>query len=191
MGLGERLVVGRGYPDTDCNRKTRQIVGGGCLVSVLTAQKPPTRMHRMVWPVIGATLTVGAAFYIRAVDPNNGGYPFCPLKAVTGIDCPACGGLRCVHALMNGDIGTALDQNLLAVIALPLIVVWAVFALAARWRGDDLRPVRVGPDVDADGAAAVKANALRALWVGFIVVTVVFTVARNVPGVPFLPSGVG
>ena len=166
MGLGERLVVGRGYPDTDCDRKTRQIVGGGCLVSVLTAQKPPTRMHRMVWPVIGATLTVGAAFYIRAVDPNNGGYPFCPLKAVTGIDCPACGGLRCVHALMNGDIGTALDQNL-------------------------LRPVRVGPDVDADGAAAVKANALRALWVGFIVVTVVFTVARNVPGVPFLPSGVG
>ncbi|MGA9147641.1 MAG: DUF2752 domain-containing protein [Candidatus Nanopelagicales bacterium] len=160
-------------------------------MSVLTAQKPPTRMHRMVWPVIGATLTVGAAFYIRAVDPNNGGYPFCPLKAVTGIDCPACGGLRCVHALMNGDIGTALDQNLLAVIALPLIVVWAVFALAARWRGDDLRPVRVGPDVDADGAAAVKANALRALWVGFIVVTVVFTVARNVPGVPFLPSGVG
>jgi hypothetical protein len=145
----------------------------------------------MAWPVIGATLTVGAAFYIRAVDPNNGGYPFCPLKAVTGIDCPACGGLRCVHALMNGDIGTALDQNLLAVIALPLIVVWAVFALAARWRGDDLRPVRVGPDVDADGAAAVKANALRALWVGFIVVTVVFTVARNVPGVPFLPSGVG
>ncbi len=160
-------------------------------MSVMTAQKPPTRLRRMAWPVIGATATVGAAFFIRAVDPNNGGYPFCPLKAVTGLDCPACGGLRCVHALMNGDIGTALDQNLIAVVVLPMIVIWAAFALAARWRGDDAVGANSSADVDAQGNAALKANALRILWVGLIVATIVFTVLRNVPGVPFLPSGVG
>ena len=113
------------------------------------------------------------------------------LKAVTGLDCPACGGLRCVHALMNGDIGTALDQNLIAVVVLPMIVIWAAFALAARWRGDDAVGANSSADVDAQGNAALKANALRVLWVGLIVATIVFTVLRNVPGVPFLPSGVG
>ena len=115
------------------------------------------------------------------MDPNNGGYPFCPLKAVTGLDCPACGGLRCVHALMNGDIGTALDQNLIAVVVLPMIVIWAAFALAARWRGDDAVGANSSADVDAQGNAALKANALRILWVGLIVATIVFTVLRNVP----------
>lgn len=164
-------------------------------MSVLTAQKQkqPTRAQRMFWPVTATVATVGAAFYIRAVDPNNGGYPFCPLKALTGLDCPACGGLRCVHALMTGDIGTALDQNLIAVFVLPMIVVWAAFALAARWRGDDLTDtVEVAGDRSGSVAALeTKARALRLLWIVLISATIIFTIARNIPGVPFLHSGVG
>ncbi len=163
-------------------------------MSVLTtqesSQRPQTRARRMAWPVIGAAVTVGAAFYIRAVDPNNGGYPLCPLKFVTGIDCPACGGLRCVHSLMNGDIATAMDQNLLAVFVLPMIAIWAVFALRAKWLGDDqMRPVTV--EGDNGGGAAGRAAALRMLLIVMIVVTILFTILRNIPGVPFLPSGVG
>lgn len=185
--------MGRGYPGIDRNGKIRQIAGSRCAVSVVTSQKPPTRLRRMAWPVAASALTVGAAFYIRAVDPNNGGYPFCPLKYVTGIDCPACGGLRCVHALMNGDIGAAMDQNLLAVFVLPLIAIWAVFALVAKWRGDE--PGEVGSSADTTppaGAAAVnRAAAMRVLIIALIAFAVVFTVVRNIPGVGFLPSGIG
>lgn len=162
-------------------------------MSVMTTEKtqePQTRARRMAWPVIGAAVTVGAAFYIRAVDPNNGGYPYCPLKFVTGIDCPACGGLRCVHALMNGDITTAMDQNLLAVFVLPMIAIWAVFALRAKWLGDD-QPVPAPVDGDADTGAASRAAALRVFMIVMIVVTILFTILRNLPGVAFLPSGVG
>lgn len=167
-------------------------------MSVLTAEKPhkqQTRLRRMAWPVIGAGITVGAAFYIRAVDPNNGGYPFCPLKYVTGIDCPACGGLRCVHALMSGDIGTAMDQNLLAVFVLPMIAVWAIFALRSKWRGGDQAQMIVGNANDggaqATDAAATRAAVQRLFFISMIAITIVFTIARNIPGVPFLPSGVG
>jgi hypothetical protein len=44
--------------------------------------------------------------------------PACPIKALTGIDCPACGSVRCVQALANGNLWMALDQNLLVSILL-------------------------------------------------------------------------
>ena len=194
MGLGERTFVGSGYPGTDRDRKVRQAVGGGCSMSVLTTQKPPSRLRRMAWPVAGAAIAVGAAFYIRAVDPNNGGYPFCPLKYATGIDCPACGGLRCVYSLMNGDVGAAMDQNLLAVLVLPMVAIWAVFALVSLWRGDgESDPVRSTSN-SADAAASASLNraaAVRALIVTMIVFTVIFTILRNIPGVGYFPSGIG
>ncbi len=196
LGLGERIPVGRSYSGLDCNRTIRQVTGSRCGVSLLTTQKPPTRLRRMAWPVVGVAVTVGAAFYIRAVDPSNGGYPFCPLKYVTGIDCPACGGLRCVYSLGNGDIGAALDQNLLAVIVLPMIALWAVFALLARWRGDDEFPPASGGSSAsstalASSAAVNRAAALRMFMIAMIAFTIVFTVLRNIPGVGYLPSGIG
>ena len=88
------------------------------------SQEVPTRFQRMLWPSIGVGVTLATTAYVRQVDPNQPGhYLPCPLKFVTGIDCPACGGLRCVHSLTNGDIVGALDHNALAVVVLPLIAV--------------------------------------------------------------------
>lgn len=145
----------------------------------------------MAWPVIGAGITVGAAFFVRAIDPNNGGYPLCPLKLVTGIDCPACGGLRCVHALMNGDIGAAMDQNLWAVVILPMVVVWAAISLISKWRGNESSAVTVSPGSQQSATAAYQALAVRWLITAMIVFTVVFTILRNIPGIGYLPSGIG
>lgn len=165
-------------------------------MSALTTQKPPSRLRRMAWPVAGAAIAVGAAFYIRAVDPNNGGYPFCPLKYATGIDCPACGGLRCVYSLMNGDIGAAMDQNLLAVLVLPMVAIWAVFALVSLWRGEGESgsgSSTSAPTADgvATAASVNRAAAIRVLIVTMIVLTVIFTILRNIPGVGYFPSGIG
>lgn len=151
-----------------------------------TTQTPTrSRARRLLLPVVGVGALVAATFYVRSVDPNVGGYPPCPLKAVTGIDCPGCGGLRCVHALANGDIMGALDQNLLAVVLLPLVVLWLVLLLRSRWEGDSAQ-------VNAsDATVARNAAAVRVILMGTIVAMIVFTVVRNIPGVPFLPSGIG
>jgi hypothetical protein len=70
---------------------------------------------------------------IATVDPNEPGhYPTCPFLSLTGAYCPGCGSLRAVHALAHGDVGTAIDRNPLAVLAVPLVV--ALWLLWARRR---------------------------------------------------------
>jgi Protein of unknown function (DUF2752) len=123
-------------------------------------------------PLLAAAAAIGATLYVGVVDPSEPGhYPACPLKATTGLDCPGCGGLRCVYALTRGDIVGAADQNLLAVLVLPLMVV-AWFGWAARSAG------RAGMGWPSWVLPAV-------LWA-----SLAFTLLRNLP-VPVLGSGVG
>lgn len=69
---------------------------------------------------------VGASGLLALVDPSTGGgVPLCPVRAILGIDCPACGTLRGLHALANGHMGTALDHNVLLAVAVPVaLIVW-------------------------------------------------------------------
>jgi hypothetical protein len=76
-----------------------------------------------------ASLALGAicaCALIALVDPNEGGrYPTCPTQAILGIDCPACGTLRGLHALSRGQVARALDHNVLLLLAVPIgMVVW-------------------------------------------------------------------
>ncbi|QGK72098.1 DUF2752 domain-containing protein [Allosaccharopolyspora coralli] len=48
----------------------------------------------------------------------------CPLKLLTGLDCPLCGGSRVAGALLQADLARALDVNAFAVlVVLPLVAV--------------------------------------------------------------------
>ncbi|MCC6574466.1 MAG: DUF2752 domain-containing protein [Planctomycetes bacterium] len=47
---------------------------------------------------------------------------FCPLRAVTTIPCPLCGGTRAVMALVSGDPPLAIRYNPLALILLAAMV---------------------------------------------------------------------
>ena len=49
------------------------------------------------------------------------GFP-CPLKTLTGLDCPLCGATRATFALLRGDVAAAFDFNALYVIVLPVVV---------------------------------------------------------------------
>lgn len=143
---------------------------------------PRSRTRRLFWPVTGAVAAIGGAAYVRLVDPNlSVGYPPCPLKVLTGLDCPGCGGLRCVHSLMEGNVGTALDQNLLAVILLPLAAVWIGLLLIRKWRSDS------GPPARSERFLTVQ----RIATIALIAVIAIFTIVRNIPGIGFLPSGLG
>jgi hypothetical protein len=166
------------------------------------------RGRRLVAPMaVGGAALLGVV-YLGAVDPNEPGhYPLCPTQALLGVDCPGCGGLRCVHALARGDVVGALDHNALAVLVLlPLAVItWALW-LRRAWRG----PALPGPGVDtlepapsvarpgAAGAGAATAVSVTAVavaparaasttWVwALVALLAVFTVARNIEAVPWM-----
>lgn len=52
--------------------------------------------------------------------------PRCPSKLITGLDCPACGVQRALHAALHGDIGAAWHFNPFLLIGLPylLLATW-------------------------------------------------------------------
>jgi hypothetical protein len=69
----------------------------------------------------------GLAFaaVLHVADPSEASFPACPFYAVTGLYCPGCGTLRCLHALLHLDLGSALDYNALTVLFVPtLVLAW-------------------------------------------------------------------
>ena len=120
-----------------------------------------------LWPPLAAAGAVGlATLALRLRDPHvSGSWGLCPTQWATGIDCPACGGLRAVNSLTHGDLVGAASSNLLLVVAVPVVVVaWMVW-LAAGWQG---RPARRRVPTWS--------------WVVVGALIAVFTVVRNLPG---------
>lgn len=106
-----------------------------------------------------------ATAYTTVMNPNtSSAFPLCPLRYLTGIDCPGCGGLRAVHALTHGRLVDALDFNAVAVAVLPVLAVaWVLWM--GRSLGLRLPELRLGPRTG----------------IALMVVMIVFGVARNLP----------
>ena len=79
------------------------------------------------------------------VDPTAARwFPICPFHELTGLHCPGCGTSRALHALVHGDILTALSNNVLSTLFVPLLAwSWISYGLetmgrkplpALRWR---------------------------------------------------------
>jgi|SRR5215204_4828568 len=112
----------------------------------------------------------GATFAVWFFNPTTAGFfPVCPLYSMTGLACPGCGMTRGLHALLHGDVLTALDYNLL----LPAILFFfgylfvSLFLTFARGR-----------------ALSFKLFNQKVLW-GFFAVALCFSVLRNLPFYPF------
>jgi hypothetical protein len=103
---------------------------------------------------------------IAAIDPSDTGVPVCLSRSVFGIDCPLCGGLRCVDALARGDLLGAADHNVVRAGVLPR----APHAVG-RWRFG-ARTGRRRPRLRIPVAA----------WIGLGGLLLAFTIARNVDG---------
>ncbi|ASK66964.1 hypothetical protein CFK39_15400 [Brachybacterium avium] len=75
----------------------------------------------------GATLAIAVQLVF---DPFRTHIPLCVLNHLTGLECPGCGAIRSVHALLAGDPLLALRNNALVTTAIPLagigLVAWAV-----------------------------------------------------------------
>ena len=67
-------------------------------------------------------LLIGAAFIYYYFDPStNKFFPACPFYKVTELLCPGCGSQRAIHHLLRGDVGAAINSNILLVLFLPLL----------------------------------------------------------------------
>ena len=67
---------------------------------------------------VGAT-GFGLLLYFFAPD-QYGLFPRCAFHTLTGLQCPGCGGLRCLHQLLHGHFAAAFRYNPLLVTMLPL-----------------------------------------------------------------------
>lgn len=132
------------------------------------AELDGARVRRLRAPLGTAAAIGAAALALHLRDPHTrGSWGLCPFKAITGWDCPACGGLRAVNDLGHGELLSAAHSNLLFVASIPLVVgLWALW-FGRRWSG------RETPRLPARGA--------RALLVGYAVAGLAFTVYRNTP----------
>jgi len=120
---------------------------------------------RIVAGVAASAMAAGSAV-VALINPSASNmFPVCPLLTLTGLACPGCGLTRGFHALFHGDLIAALDFN-------ALILIWAVIlgyvfvslaVLAIRGRGLPMWP-----------------TSPRFLW-WFLVILLVFGVARNIP----------
>ncbi|WP_399092455.1 DUF2752 domain-containing protein [Streptomyces sp. BBFR2] len=126
----------------------------------------PGAPRRLAAPLGTAAAAVAAFGYVGAVDPNRPGhYPVCPLLHLTGLYCPACGGLRSAHAVAHGELPAALGANAVAVAGYALCAVfWAVWTVRA-----------------ARGLPTAGPRPRPVHWWSVAAVLALFTVVRNLP----------
>lgn len=117
-----------------------------------------------------AAVGVAALVYLGAVDPHRPGavFAFCPFKLLTGWNCPACGGLRMTHDVLHGNLPAAAMDNVFLLVGLPLLAAWTV------WRLRRGRPVVTTP-----------------MLVVVVLAALGWTVVRNLPGFPLVPTMLG
>jgi hypothetical protein len=72
-------------------------------------------------------------------------YPWCPVHALSGLQCPGCGGMRAVAALLAGGWGEAARQNALIVVLAPFALVFAAMQAYSAVRWNRWHNLRVSP----------------------------------------------
>ena len=119
-----------------------------------------------VWCVVGCV--VAALLYLYPPEAT-GWWPRCPFHSVTGLNCPGCGSLRALHAMLHGRVVEAFCCNPLLVVCLPVVgtcLVVRIFGALALNRSIEVHfPTAVN--------FAIAGTVL------------LFFVARNVPAYPF------
>ena len=89
-------------------------------------------------PVTGGILIAGLALSLGYATTGIG-LP-CPIRALTGWQCPLCGGTRMGDALLHGDLGAAVVANPFVLVAGVVLVLLSLLWTVELLGGPALRP---------------------------------------------------
>ena len=95
---------------------------------------------RSALPVSAGILAGGLALSVLYATTGVG-LP-CPFRALTGWQCPLCGGTRMGDALLHGDLGSALRANPVALVAIAVLTVLTVLWIVELLGGPAVRVPR-------------------------------------------------
>ena len=109
-------------------------------------------------------IAAGSLVLFTFSPTEHGFYPVCPFHALTGLQCPGCGGTRAMYQLLHLHWTEAMRLNGLVTLLAPVALLW--FAL---WYYSVMRYDRA-PDFRVPRAATL----------GFGAIAVLFAVARNI-----------
>ena len=133
--------------------------------------RPGRSLRSVRAPLALAAVGLALAAVLRIRDPHGAGsYGQCALLRLTGIPCPACGGLRAVNDLTHGEVLQALSSNAYVVLSAAAVLGWWFLWVRRRLSG------RGAPLADRSTTVAV-------LWgVGFVA----FGALRLLPSLAWL-----
>ena len=78
---------------------------------------------KILYVIVTCIAALSATLLYIFVYPQYAVYfPKCIFHLATGLHCPGCGSQRALVALLNGNVLTAMHDNLLAVILLPFLL---------------------------------------------------------------------
>lgn len=130
-------------------------------------------MIARIGTVMSGTSLAGAALVVAANDPAapDSRFPACVFHELTGWWCPGCGLTRGAHALLRGDLLSALSSNVFTPLVIAAIALswWAWTRRVwgrTPWRWPITMPRSAGPALFA--------------------VVVAYGVIRNLPGLSAL-----
>jgi len=123
----------------------------------------------MIWLGLAAGATF--LFMFNPASPANQGiFPKCPFRLITGCQCPGCGSTRAFHQLLRGHVVAAFELNPLMILTLPFLVYGLLGFTRSAITGQPQRRVFIPSFY---------------LW-SWLVVLIVFWVFRNTPWYPFV-----
>jgi hypothetical protein len=110
-----------------------------------------------------AGLLLGGTLLYSFSPTEHSFYPRCIFHALTGWQCPGCGGTRALYHLLHLNFGQAMHYNALVTLAAPVVLAYFIF-----WYCAVLRSGR-GPNL------SLSRPAMAFLYVAVLL----FAVARN------------
>ena len=93
--------------------------------------------------VIAGTATAGCALLYRFSPTENGFYPRCPFYALTGLQCPGCGGTRAMYQMLHLHFGQAFHLNAMVTLLGPFVLAWFAYCYWSVLRRDHLPEIRL------------------------------------------------
>lgn len=134
----------------------------------------PNRKKEILWG-IGLTVALFLLLLLLAgLIPGMGGY-LCPIYAITGLYCPACGGTRMFLLLITGHFASAFRMNPPLFMLTPILLYLVGAQILRLLAGREIVP-----------------TLLPKTWMVIVFVSVLFLygILRNIPGFEFLNGAI-